>query len=251
MSSAKGSGSAIERMKVVILQSNYLPWKGYFDLIHDADIFVFYDEVQYTKNDWRNRNRIYSKNGLHWLTVPISKDSVKKNISEVTIDDRRWQKKHYTSLCSTYGRAPFWGEISELLDSVYLNREWRFLCELNRYFTESIAAKLGCGTQFIDSKDMDLTGDRVERLINILRQLHASEYISGPLAWQYLQGSEHLFEENNIRLTLKDYSDYPPYNQMSEPFEQHVSIIDLIMNVGFEQAPRYIWGWREEEANHQ
>src|SRR3954471_21716869 len=98
-------------MRVVVLQSNYLPWKGYFDLIQSADVFVFYDEVQYTKNDWRNRNRICSKNGLHWLTIPIRSDAVKKKISEVQLDDPRWQQDHFKILTQSYRAGRHFGQI--------------------------------------------------------------------------------------------------------------------------------------------
>src|SRR3954469_16903743 len=99
------------QMKVVVLQSNYVPWKGYFDLIHDADLFVFYDEVKYTKNDWRNRNKIFTTNGVQWLTIPISKDAVKQKISQVEIKDNGWQELHYKSLFFGYKSAPFFNQL--------------------------------------------------------------------------------------------------------------------------------------------
>ena len=232
-------------MKVVVLQSSYLPWKGHFDLVHDADAFVFYDEVQYTKNDWRNRNRIYSANGLHWLTIPISPRAVKLKISEVRIRDHHWQKKHYNSLRYAYGGAPCFGELADFLADAYLARTWRSLAEVNRYFMVSLARRLGCATEFLDSADFVLEGDRVERLVGLLRQVGASEYVSGPSARAYLEGSEHLFAEHGIALTYKDYSGYPPYPQRREPFEHGVSVLDLVAHVGFERAPWYIWGWRE------
>ena len=232
-------------MKVVILQSNYLPWKGYFDLINDADIFVFYDDVQYTKNDWRNRNRIYSKNGLHWLTIPIPKNAVKKKINEVVLPDHRWQQKHLNALTASYGKAPYFQEIKALLDVVYTETTWRSLSTLNRYLIEEIAARLGCRTEFKEARSLDLSGGRVERVLGMLKQLNASEYISGPSARGYLEGSEHLFAEHQIKLTYKDYTGYPPYPQWKTPFEHGVSILDLIAHVSFERAPYYIWGWRD------
>src|SRR3954466_7356015 len=102
-------------MRVVVLQSNYLPWKGYFDLIQNADVFVYYDEVQYTKNDWRNRNRICSKNGVHWLTIPIARDAVRLRISEVPLPDVRWQRDHFKTLTFSYRRAPYFEQIEPLL----------------------------------------------------------------------------------------------------------------------------------------
>src|SRR5256885_6555778 len=112
-------------MKVVAIQSNYVPWKGYFDLIHDADIFVFYDEVKYTKNDWRNRNQIYTKNGLQWLTIPIHHEAVHMKISEVEFQDSEWQALHHKSLTYGYHAAPYFHQIKDLLDKAYLKTQWK------------------------------------------------------------------------------------------------------------------------------
>jgi hypothetical protein len=231
-------------MRVVVLQSNYLPWRGYFDLIHDADVFVYYDEVQYTKNDWRNRNKIYSKNGLQWLTIPIAKTAVKLKISEVPLPEERWQQDHFKSLYFTYKAAPCFAQLEPLLDEAYVKTKWQFLVEINRYFIETISRMLGVTTQFKDSKDFQLEGDRVARLVNLLKRLGATEYISGPSAKEYLSGQEHLFAENGLRLTYKDYAGYPPYRQVREPFEPAVSIVDLLANLPVDEIKNCIWGWR-------
>src|SRR5258706_12537168 len=218
-------------MKAVVLQSNYLPWKGYFDLIHDADVFIFYDEVKYTKNDWRNRNKVYSKNGLHWLTIPISKDAVKQKISEVRMENDEWQKLHYDTLYFSYKNAPYFFQLEEFLTDFYKNRKWEFLSELNQYCVKRIAGYLGIQTRFCNSKEFELIDGRVERLVNLLEQVGAKQYISGPSAREYLTGKEHLFLEQNIALTFKDYSGYPGYRQLLSPLENYVSIVDMIANV--------------------
>ena len=227
--------------KVVILQSNYIPWKGYFDLINDADVFVYYDEVQYTKNDWRNRNKIYSVNGEQWLTIPISKDAVKLKISEVKLPEKSWQARHHKSIYYCYKKAPFFYQIEPLINEVYLEKEWTSLVELDRYLIEKIAGLIGIQTQFIDSKQLELKGDRVERLIHVLKQLNATAYISGPSAKEYLAGSENMFIDSGIQLLYKDYSNYPSYKQMCEPFIHAVSILDLLANVEREKIKDYIW----------
>lgn len=232
-------------MKVVVLQSSYLPWKGYFDLIHDADRFVYYDEVKYTKNDWRNRNKIHSKNGPHWLTVPVSSKAVNMKISEVRLHDHHWQKKHFRSLSYTYSRAPFFGEIEDFLSRMYLQREWELLVELNRHVIEFIARRLGCRTEFFDSRDFSLVEGRVEKLVDLLVQLEATEYVTGPAARAYLEGRENVFSDNGITLVYKNYSGYPEYRQWGQPFEHGVSVIDLIAHAGFDDARWYIWGWRK------
>lgn len=234
-------------MKVVILQSNYIPWKGYFDLINDADVFCFYDEVKYTKNDWRNRNRIYPKNGLQWLSIPINKDAVKQKISEVELP-ADWQHQHYNTLKFAYGRAPFYAALEKLMQEMYLDNNFSRLSEFNQFSIKKIAAYLGIKTQFVNSGDYELKGDRVERLINLLKDIGATEYISGPAAKDYLNGQEHYFSENGIQLTYKNYGGYPEYEQLVKPFENYVSIVDLIANVSKEDTGKYIWEWRNKQA---
>jgi len=232
-------------VKTVVLQSNYIPWKGYFDLIHDADVFIYYDEVQYTKNDWRNRNRIYTKNGLQWLTIPISADAVKLKISEVEIKDQNWQDLHYKTISLGYAKAPFFHQLKSLLEEVYIQKQWKNLSTVNRFLIEKISALLGIETTFKNSKDFILKGDRIERLINLLKQSGATTYISGPAAKEYLKGYEDLFVENHIQLQYKDYSGYPSYPQMKESFENYVSIVDMLANIELNEIKNYIWGWRK------
>lgn len=231
-------------MKAVILQSNYIPWKGYFDLIHDADVFIFYDDVQYTKNDWRNRNKIYTPNGLQWLTIPIAGDAVKKKISEVELKDSKWQQLHYRSLSLGYARAPFYSQLKPLLEKIYLSRNWERLIDINHFQIEYISSLIGISTLFKRSSDYTIEGDRVQKLINLLKQAGADTYISGPAAKNYLAGYEDTFSENNIKLVYKDYSGYPEYPQLSTPFEHGVSILDMIANIEINQIKEYIWGWR-------
>ena len=227
-------------MKVVILQSNYIPWRGYFDLINSADVFVYYDEVKYTKNDWRNRNKIYPINGEHWLTIPISKEAVKLKISEVQIENDSWQELHYKSIKQAYRKAPYFSQIEKLINEVYMERKWFSLSELNKFLIERICDMIGIQTRFIDSKSFDLSSGRVERLISILAELNATQYISGPSAKLYLSKSENLFEENDIELVFKDYSKYQNYKQMREPFNNNVSILDLLVNVRLDNVSSFL-----------
>jgi hypothetical protein len=227
-------------MKIVILQSNYLPWKGYFDLISNADIFCFLDEVQYTKNDWRNRNRLYSKNGLFWLTVPIRKDSVKLKISEVSLEDNLWQEKHYKCIVQTYSRAPRFEEILPLLKDIYIDRSWRSLSQMNQYIIRLVCEHIGLKTKIVNSKDYKLEDGKVERLVSLIKQIGGTEYISGPSAKNYLDKDRNLFLDNNIRISYKEYGPYSEYRQNAEVFENFVSIIDTLMFVPKENLLNYI-----------
>ena len=227
-------------MRAVVLQSNYLPWRGYFDLIQSADVFVYYDEVQYTKNDWRNRNRICSKNGVHWLTIPIARQAVKQRVSEVALPDARWQDDHFKTLYFSYRPAPCFSQIEPLLDDFYRRHTWQRLSELNRYCIERISGLLSLPGRFLDSKDYALVDGRVPRLVSLLRQIGATEYLTGPSAREYLHGSEALFEEAGIRLMFKNYQGYPEYPQLARPFDPALSIVDLLANVPLAECRRYL-----------
>jgi len=200
--------------------------------------------VQYTKNDWRNRNQIYSKNGLQWLTIPVSRTSVNKKISEVLLPVNDWNAKHLKSITLSYARAPHFEQIGDFFESTYRGHKWRRLVELNRHIIMALSGLLGIKTTFLDSNIFVLSGDRVDRLLNLLREVGATSYISGPSARSYLKGHEHKFESSGIEIIYKDYAGYPEYAQLSAPFERQVSILDLLVNVPIRDVPYYIWGWR-------
>ncbi len=240
-----GKNIVFELKTVVILQSNYIPWKGYFDLIHDADEFIFYDEVKYTKNDWRNRNLIHTKNGLQWLSIPIHKEAVKLKISEVEIQNKDWQELHFKTLWLTYKKAPYFNQLEPVLEHFYHEREWQNLSELNQYTIRYLSNWLGLDCKLTNSSDYPLEGDRVLRLVNLLAHVKADKYISGPSAKDYLGPEElELFTSHGIEVTFKDYSGYTSYTQLNEPFTHGVSILDMIANVSKDQIPELIWGWR-------
>jgi hypothetical protein len=226
-------------MKVVVLQSNYIPWKGYFDLINDADLFIFYDEVQYTKNDWRNRNQIYTKNGLQWLTIHINKDAVNSKISDVELP-LEWQKIHFKSLYLGYKSAPQFNQLEELMNDYLVEKKWNYLKDLNHYLIKKISSEIGINTVFEDSTKYQLEGNKIERLINLLIQVGATEYISGPSGKNYLSEFEYLFEESNILISYKNYPKYKEYLQLNKPFVNNVSILDTIANVGYKNISEFI-----------
>ena len=228
-------------MKVVVLQSNYIPWKGYFDLIHDADQFIFYDEVKYTKNDWRNRNRICTKNGLQWLTIPVEHDYVHHKISEVRFTSTSWQDLHYKSLILGYKAAPCFDQLEKIANDYLIDHQWEHLKDLNHYLIKGIAREIGIQTEFKDSADYILEGDRINRLLNLLVQAKATEYISGPSAKDYLLPYVDLFEDKGIQVKFKEYREYKYYDQLSFPFQQRVSILDMIAHLPYHQIGNFIW----------
>ena len=217
--------------KIAILQSNYIPWKGYFDLINMVDEFILYDDAQYTKNDWRNRNLIKTRNGLEWLTIPVFfKGRSAQKIHEAVVSDPRWGKQHWRTITQNYSKAPYLNEYKSVLEPLYCdNREDR-LSRINFMFIKTICGILGVNTKISWSMDYALTGDRNERLIGLCKTTHATHYVSGPAAKDYID--DGLFKKEGIDLSYIDYSGYPEYAQMFGGFEHGVSIIDLIFNEG-------------------
>lgn len=232
-------------MKVVINQSNYLPWKGYFDLIHDADLFIFYDDLQFTKNDWRNRNKLKTPQGSEWLSIPVGKH-LSRLICEVTLPADDWAQKHWRQIEQHYRAAPHFATYADLFRSVFLERQWANLSDLNQHVIRLIARDiLGIKTEFADSRKFTLQTRKQERVLELLHAVGATTYISGPAAKAYIEESR--FSAAGIELVWKDYSGYPIYPQLHPPFDHAVSVLDLIFNTG-PDAPQYIWGWRGSPA---
>ena len=227
-------------MRVAVIQSNYIPWRGYFDIIHDADLFVFYDDVKYTVNDWRNRNRVKTANGVAWLTIPVGNQN-ERRICDVEIRDRTWARKHWMTIEQSYRRAPGFATYSDFFRGIYA-QPWDSLSVLNQTLVRRIATDLlGIRTEMRDSREFDLQGTRGDRLLSLLQQVGATDYISGPAAMQYLDAD--VYAQAGVHVHWKDYSSYPEYPQLYGPFAPDVSVVDLLMNC-VDRAPDYIWGYR-------
>lgn len=217
--------------KIAILQSNYIPWKGYFDLIAAVDEFIVYDEMQYTKNDWRNRNKVKSKNGIEWLTIPVKVDSISQKIDETKVFDKKWFKKHQATLQTNYAKANCFNETKDIVFGLYEKAESKEkLSEINQIFIKGICDFLDIKTKISTSTDYNLIEGKTERLVDLCKQTNATNYLSGPSARDYID--ESLFKEKNIILEWMDYAGYNEYNQLNPPFEHGVSILDLIFNEG-------------------
>jgi hypothetical protein len=223
---------------VAIVQSCYIPWKGYFDLIGAVDEFVLYDDMQYTKRDWRNRNLIKTPQGTSWLTVPVKvKGKYLQAIRETELDGSRWQSDHWKAICQNYKRSPHFAAISAALEPCYVGKEHANLSELNRELTEVLCGLLGISTKLKWSWDYEIGEGKTERLVHICQQAGATLYISGPAARDYIDAS--LFDAAGIELRYFDYSGYPEYPQLWGEFQHGVSVIDLLFNCGSE-APNYM-----------
>ncbi len=221
-----------------IVQSNYIPWKGYFDLIAAVDEFILYDDMQYTRRDWRNRNQIKTPQGLQWLTIPVKvKGKYHQTIRETEIEDVDWAKTHWKSLFQNYRRAKHFEAIARELCPLYLQTEHSHLSQLNRTLIEWVCSTLGIKTKISNSWDYELIDGKTGRLADLCSQAGANEYISGPAARGYID--ETIFAERGIKLTWFDYTGYPEYPQLWGDFIHTVSILDLLFNCG-KEAPQYM-----------
>ena len=217
--------------KVAILQSNYIPWKGYFDMIAAVDEFILYDDMQYTRRDWRNRNQIKTPQNVQWLTVPVQvKGKYEQKIRETLIDGSDWAAAHWKTLAQNYRRAPHFDEIATWLEPLYMSNSDTHISQLNRRFIEAICKYLGIHTVISNSWDYQLHDGKTERLADLCRQAGGGEYISGPSAKDYIE--EDVFTEMNIKLRWFDYANYPSYPQLWGEFTHGVTILDLLFNCG-------------------
>lgn len=217
--------------KVGILQSNYIPWKGYFDMIAAVDEFILYDDMQYTRRDWRNRNQIKTPQGVRWLTVPVLvKGKYHQKIRETEIDGTDWAAAHWKTLTLNYGRAPHFAEIAIWLEPLYLGESYSHISQLNRRFIEAICNFLGIKTTISHSWDYALLEGKTERLASLCAQAGGTEYISGAAAKDYIK--KQIFDDMGIKLTWFDYGGYSEYSQLWGEFVHGVTILDLLFNCG-------------------
>jgi hypothetical protein len=235
----------LQDRRIAIVQSNYIPWKGYFDIINSVDEFVVYDDAQYTRRDWRNRNRIKTPRGTVWLTIPVEvKGKYLQKINETKISDPEWNRRHWATILQCYSHARCFRPYRDFFEQLYLGSRETLLSLVNYRFLTSICRLLHIDTRLTWSMDYQLKGEKTEKLIQMCRQAGANHYLSGPTAKGYID--EELFSNEGIVLEYIDYSGYPEYQQLYPPFEHAVSIIDLIMNEG-SAAPHFMKSFRSAD----
>ena len=222
-------------MRVGVIQSNYVPWRGYFDFIASVDVFVIYDDVQYSPGSWRNRNQLKTANGVKWLTVPVKK-KLGLAIDETEIEYAHpWIEQNRGLIKAALGKCPHYREAIALWEEGIRHND-RTITELNVRLIRLICAYLGIGTPLRMAREFSLSGAKTERLIHLLQSLNATTYLSGPAAKAYLEIDR--FREAGIRLEFKTY-DYAAYSQPFGAFAGAVSILDLIANEGT-NAPAFL-----------
>ena len=226
-------------MNVIILQPSYIPWRGFFDQIRRADLFVFYDDVQYDKHGWRNRNQIKTAQGKQWLTIPVNSKGVTSGIpiKDVRIDwSKPWAKSHLKSITISYSKSPYLKEYIPLLESLY-QRHDEFLADFTIESTIALARELGnTSTRFMRSSELSgLKGQKTDRVISVLKQVGTTHYICGPSASSYMEPEK--FTAAGITFEYMQY-DYPEYPQLHPPYDPYVTILDLLFMTG-KDASRY------------
>jgi hypothetical protein len=229
MTHDKPAGPA--RKRVAILQSNYIPWKGYFDMIAAVDEFILYDDVQFTKNDWRNRNKIKTRDGVQWLTVPVF-HKLDDRIRDVRVSQTNWHDKHWKTIQQNYRKAAAFRETGEFFENLYARATSPFISEINHLFITEICRFLDIPAAITWSSDYAYDGDRSERVLSLCQAAGGTTYLSGPAAQAYLDVD--LFKSAGVEVEWMDYSGYPVYPQLHGEFDHGVSIVDLLMNTGRE-----------------
>ena len=220
----------MQNQRVAILQSNYIPWKGYFDIIGKSDIFIFHDDLQYTKSDWRNRNYIKTKNGKELLTVPCGRNE-NRLIKDVNLTNNDWQLKHWRKIEESYLSAKYFNYAKSILKPIYLDIKWENLSVMNQHIIKFFSYEiLDFHVKFMNSTDFNLSETKGLRVLELLKKINAKYYLSGPAAKDYL--NTDYFKLNNIEIEWMDYSNYKEYPQLFPPFDHNVSIIDMLMNLG-------------------
>ena len=205
-------------------------------MINSADEFIIFDEAQYTKNDWRNRNQIKTANGLLWLTIPVRRHNLQQKVCETRISDKCWRKKHWKTLQGCYARTPGFKLYKTIFEELYMGSDEVLLSNINVAFICAICALLDIKTTIVPQSGVDFGSGKTERLIEVCKTTNADTYLSGPAAKNYLD--EDLFEKSGISLEYMDYSGYEEYSQPYPPFAHNVSILDVLFNCG-KDSPRY------------
>lgn len=217
--------------KIAILQSNYVPWKGYFDIINSVDEFIIFDDMQFTRRDWRNRNKIVTPKGLQWMTIPVqTKGKFEQKINETKISDPAWAEKHWAILIHNYRRTEYFSKYESFFENLYLGCEDVLLSKINYRFIRGINELLGIKTAIRCSGEFNLADEKSQRLLSLCKAVSATMYLSGPAAKEYLK--TELFEREGIGVEWMDYIGYKEYRQLYQKFEHGVTIIDLIFNKG-------------------
>ncbi len=218
-------------MIVAALQPGYLPWVGFFDLMKRCDLFIVEDNLQYTKQDWRNRNRIRTAKDFAYLTVPVKRVASTARINEVEIDNgQAWGRRHWNLLRQNYAKAPYWKDYAPFIEDAF-KREWNILLDLDMHFVEFLAKEFGIATPCKMLSDIPVTfgPDKTKSLVDLLKAVGGHTFREGSTGKTFIEAAQ--FEAAGLEVEFQDYV-CRPYRQQFEPFMSHLSAIDLLLNEG-------------------
>jgi len=226
-------------MRCAIMQPTYLPWSGYFNLIASVDTFIFLDDAQLQKHSWHSRNRILLNNQPHWITVPVRHNSLAQLLTETQLlDEKKWRRKHASTLLQSYARHPFKDVVNEITTLIEQNNETD-IASLNIRLICFIARKLGINTQIRLASQILVDGQRTERILNILRKIRATDYLSPIGAAGYLE-NDRFTEQQDIKLSFQEFTPIPYIQSGMKSFIPYLSIVDILANLGWDATATYI-----------
>ena len=206
-------------------QPNYLPWPGFFDKMSKCDVFIIEDDMQFVYHEFHNRNKIKTKQGISWLTVPVSEGRKRKKFSEMLIlNEKNWSKRHWSILKSNYEKAPYWSEFSNFFAETY-DKKWSKLLDLNLYLIEGIMDFLNIEKELVLGSSINVSGKKNDLLIAQCKALGAKTYLSGVGARTYLDIDQ--FEREGINVVFQEF-EYPNYPQLWGEFVQNLSVVDYL-----------------------
>lgn len=219
-------------------QPVYLPWLGLFHKISISDVYCYLDNVQYLKNDWNNRNKIKTSDGVSWLTIPVSnKNYINKNLSQMEIDNKKdWKNKHWKTIYFSYKRSDYFNQYAEFFEDVY-KREWIYLTDICDYMLKFFLDELKIDVKYVKATDLDLNGHKNDLIIDLCKKLNSKYYVFGELGKDY--ADEQKFKSEGINIYYQNYK-HPQYKQLWGDFASNLSIIDLLFNVGPIEAKRIL-----------
>jgi hypothetical protein len=233
----------IQKKTCVIMQPSYLPWIGYFDLIQRSNVFVFLNDVQFSKQSWQVKNKINSQGKELVLTVPVKKTKLATNIDQIIIDQSKpWKKKHLKSIYYSYVKSEFFKEIYPIIEQLFSNQT-DSLAEFNMEIIKTISHKLFGQKEFIDSRDLGINSkEKLDRIVQICKTVNATEYLSPAGSMGYLEEMNYKerFSEASLDFAAQNYLPVS-YQQISNSdFLPYLSIIDLLFNKGLNESQKTI-----------
>lgn len=219
-------------MIVGIHQPNYLPYLGFFDKLKKSDVFIIYDDAQFTKGDFQHRNRIRIYNRWKWLTVPVEKKHIPINHikikNEVEIEGITWKEAHLKEIYDNYKKAPYYQHFEKYITQIY-EQEYDMLIDINIKLIKFLMKSFEIDTKIVYSSEFGFTSRSTEKLVDLVSTIGGDVYLSGPAGKDYLD--LQLFEKKGIEVVFQDFK-HPVYKQQYEGFEPYMSAIDAMFNTG-------------------